>query len=199
MCWAQLTNMRFTLTFLAILVNYSVFAQKPGDAFIGITSDTAVHSHYLRFLSDSTLEISEVPRHFSIYVRDTVNYVKEQNKVKVLSKYFFFMREEINLDVEGRALVENELKIVYVRLTDFSKDFDFLYVIDGSRYIQKTGIPNSYGVIAKKYKKNKKLYARIDELAPTEETYSIELLKGYAAFKKYGYRYTYGVIELNRR
>jgi hypothetical protein len=191
--------MRFILSIIVTFTYLSVFAQKTGEVYFSISSDTTIKSHYLVFLSDSTLEVTSVPRHHSIIVRDTLSFARKMNTIVVQSKCTMLPYDRLKLVLEGRALVDSSIKLVYVRESDFAEYFDFLYIIDGMQFIQRTGIPDSYGVVKTQFKKNKKLYSKLDELAPTINTYSLEFLRGYEAFKKYGYKYTYGVIELFRK
>jgi len=105
----------------------------------------------------------------------------------------------VHLAIDGKAILDSSNKIVYVQYEDFRKRSYIIYVIDGKRYKQETDLPNAYGLINKHTKANSKLNKKLDSITNELENYTVNVYRGLAAYKKFGYSSVFGVIEVTRK
>jgi len=98
--------------------------------------------------------------------------------------------------VESKALLDTTLRTIYVQQQDFRK-YNLLYVINGVRYKQRTGMADAYGVIKGNFQDNNSLKKRLKEILPSINDYDVRVYSGLDAYRKFGYRYVFGVIELS--
>ncbi|RYY88021.1 MAG: hypothetical protein EOO15_10225 [Chitinophagaceae bacterium] len=197
--------MQRLLTLILTCITAFAFGQTKGVIYIGISSDTAHVSHFLTFLTDSTVEISSIPRHMSPSFKKVLTYTKESGDLLVRRDSaretfsgFPEFSKDFYLTAKGRALLDTFNKTVYVQERDF-KTYDLLYIIDGKRYKQKVGQVDAYGLVKKSFPENVDLKKLLSEIKPTVDTYKVKFYKGVAAYSKYGYRFVYGVVELSRK
>ena len=105
----------------------------------------------------------------------------------------------INIENDGKALLNKANKIIYVNYNDFKNDNYTTYIIDGIEYRQKDAIANSYGLLESEPKRNRKLERKLKKIQPDLNNYKVEVYKGIDAYLKFGYEKVLGVIELNRK
>jgi hypothetical protein len=98
--------------------------------------------------------------------------------------------------VESRALLDTTLRTIYVRQQDF-RNYNLLYVINGVRYKQRTGMADAYGIIKGNFQDNNSLRKTLKEIGPCINDYDVRIYKGLEAYRKFGYLYVFGVIELS--
>jgi hypothetical protein len=108
--------------------------------------------------------------------------------------FFPMVHSGFNLFFEGKALIDTIYHTIYVLFNDFKDGYDQLFIINGKRYLQKTKLPNGYGLITEHTTMNKALQKRLKKLNP--DTHLVKIYKGYEAYQKFGYNYVLGVIEI---
>ncbi len=81
----------------------------------------------------------------------------------------------------------------------FKKKQYLTYFIDNKIYKQETGLPDAYGIIRNHPKTNKELQLKIDSMKNEVDNYIVHVYKGLEAYKKFGYRCVFGVIEIKRK
>jgi len=205
---------RILIILLISLIASESYSQKLNKIYYGIVSDSISQPHYLEFKNDSVVEFKSIQRHMQPQSRAAFLYSKENgiitinsNKLKTqnaeeFNQYGFFkFSENIQLEIDGKALLDKKNKIVYVFLDDFSKAHYTTYIIDGEEFKQKNLIANSYGLVKKKMKMNRKLKKKLKTIKSDleDENYNIVVYRGIDAYLKFGYDKVLGVIELNRK
>lgn len=193
------------LLFLFFLSNYS-FSQKNASIYYGVASDTAQNNHILKFINDTLLEVSSVPKHMSKNIKINVRYKKIKDSIIIykdkidvsdsssLLKYNLkqFLNSQI-LTVEANDLINEQFDIVYIPYTVMRQKYFVTYIIDNEIYRQRYQISNTYGLLDKKYGANRKLKRKIESLNGKIKSYKI--YKGLKGYRKYGYNGVFGVIE----
>jgi len=129
------------------------------------------------------------------------NEIKKQNSKDINQYGFFQFLENVQLEIDGKALLDKKNKVVYVFLDDFKKGHYTTYIIDGEEFKQDNLIANSYGLVEKEMKMNRKLKKKLKTIKSEleNENYNIVVYKGIDAYTKFGYDKVLGVIELNRK
>jgi hypothetical protein len=106
-----------------------------------------------------------------------------------------YLRKTI-LTIEGKALIDDVNSLVYVLHKDFKKKYYLIYLIDGKIYRQQTGLSDSYGLVSNKAKDNKMLKNKMAAMKNDLHKYDLHIYKGLDAYRKFGYKSVFGVIEL---
>ena len=178
------------------------FSQKLDTKYYFFSNDTLMTDHYLTFKNDSIVEISSVPRHMWKYMIQDFKYEKFNEKIVIhndtsllLDNYGFSENKE--LTIQGNGLVNEIRKEIYVKRKDFKKTPKITMILGGKKYKVDMGETNSYGLVVKHGRKNWRLNRKLKKIRWNE--YEINVIKGYEAYKKYGYNYVFGVIEYNKR
>jgi len=174
-------------------------SQRLNEKYYFITPDSLLVDHFLTFKNDSVVQISSVPRHMWRYFERDLKYEKHGDRILInvndslqINNYGFKDKKE--LKIEGNALTNESQREVYIIRKDFDKSPDLIVRFEGIEYKVDMGESNSYGLITKSPRKNNRLQRKLKTV--DLNNYEITLIKGFDAFKKYGYRYTFGVIEL---
>jgi hypothetical protein len=105
----------------------------------------------------------------------------------------------VTLTVDNNALLDKKNLVVYVLLKDFKSSNYMTYIIDGKRYKQDLGEVNSYGLSQKNPRTNIVLKRKLKAVTNHIEDYSMNVYKGIHAYRKFGYKSVFGVIELTKR
>jgi len=155
------------------------------------------------FLNDSIVAISDIPRHMGRMARIELSYKKDDGKVvvytttnsadSIIIKDFGFSNGK-ELVYEDRALVNEINEELYVVRSDFKKNRDMFVIIDDKKYILDMGTTDGYGLVKRKPRRNWRLKWKMKSIR--KDNPEIEVLSGYDAYQKYGYRYAFGVIEV---
>ena len=190
---------------LSIFISLLSFGQKLGDYYVSIPSDSTVNCR-LRFLSDSKVEVSSVPRHMSRQLAIVFNYKSNDTIICVLpgliskqdslslytSGLNYFIKPSIKLTKIDGGFIDYNKSIIYVKQKEFGENPDVAYIIDGKTYIQDIGVTDNLGVVKKRPKTSKKLHTKLREI--DKDNYTIEIVRGLAAYKRFGIKRVYGVI-----
>jgi hypothetical protein len=198
------------LFILAFLTFSFCYGQKLNQTYCGVSSDSLYSGHQLVFTTDTTLEISTLPRHMSKQFNATFNYKRTGNKIDISTNNILpvdsialsnhgmtqFLKS-FTLVKDKRALVDNSAKMVYVLYKDFSIKYYLTYIIDGKSYKQETGLSNAYGLIKTRPKENKALKDKLASL--NLDNYTANVYLGLEAYEKFGYDNIFGVIVLKQK
>jgi len=161
--------LRILITLLIFLLASESYSQELNKIYYGIVSDSISRNHYLEFKNDSIVELTSIPRHMQSQFKMTFLYNKENGIITVtknrtleseLEKLnqngFKQFSEDIQLDIDGKALLDKTNEIVYVFLDDFKKGHYTTYIINGEEFKQKNMMTNSYGIGEREMKMNRK-------------------------------------------
>jgi hypothetical protein len=199
--------------FILTLLTFSFcYGQKLNQNYYGVSSDSLYSGHQMIFTTDTTLEISTLPRHMSKQFRINFIYKRTGKKIEVLNNKIHptdsiallqngltqFLNNVI-LTRDKRAIVDSSAKMVYVLYKDFSKRYYLTYIIDGETYKQETGLSDAYGLIKNNPTENKALKAKLASINDKLDNYSVNVYKGLDAYKRFGYESVFGVIVLRRQ
>lgn len=171
-----------------------------GDYYVPVSIDSAQGGR-LRFLTDSTVELSTLPQHLSRSLKVIYKYISTDTAIQI-SPYpintsdISPIEETILTKIEG-GFINYEKSLIYVRQKDFDKYPDIIYLIDGKRYIQDAGKQNGYGLVTKSPKINKRLKRKIKRLP--DDSFTVELVKGLNAYKRFGIKYVFGTIVITTK
>jgi hypothetical protein len=177
---------------------------------MGVSSDSVHNRHQLVFKTDSTLEITAILGHLSPLFTVNLHYKRNGNEIKLLDNTFS-QRDSQSLisyrlpqflhattfTVDQRAIVDTASNMVYVRYADFRKKYYLTYLIDGKVYQQETRLADNSGVIQNNPAENSAIKEKLASL--DLDHYQVDIYKGLAAYKKFGYNYVFGVIVLQRK
>jgi len=190
----------------------SLFSQRLRHTYRGLSSDETYQDHLLEFKSDSTLEIRTFPRHMSQGFRIILKYKKEKNKITLVDNVFSFedssklisngfkqFLREPTLIRKGNFWIDEEHKTLYASNKKFEKKYTLIYIINGKKYRQETSSPNAYGLLPNDINENKVLNDTLAALTNKMDYHTINVYKGLSAYRKYGQKYIYGVIVIERK
>ena len=204
--------LRILITLLICLITGESYSQEFNKLYYGIVSDSINRNHYLEFKNDSIVELISIRRHMQPQLRIELTYSKHDGNISInpdkineqkaeeIKQYGFnpFLTE-VFLENDGKAFLNKTDKIIYVEHNDFKNESYTTYIIDGIEYRQKDAIANSYGLLERQPKRNRKLKRKLKKIEPDIENYKIEVHKGIDAYLKFGYEKVLGVIELKRK
>ena len=189
------------------------YSQELDKIYYGIVSDSISRNHYLEFKNDSLVELSSIRRHmqkpliisFSYHTTDGLIFIESDKileaDIENLKQYGFqqFIDQIVLKQDSEKAILDESNRIVYVSLEDFRKDNYTTYVVDGIEFRQDGAMTNSYGLLEKEPKRNRKLERKLKKIDSNLEDYNIKVYKGINAYESFGYEYVLGVIELKRK
>jgi len=200
----------FPIFIISLLLSTLSYGQKIGVYYISIPSDSAINCR-LKFLSDTTIELSNVPRHMSGRLSLTFKYHQSDTTITIFTDktstgdkdwltrfgYSFFFKSNIRLTIIKDGYLDYENSLIYVEQKKPRGNYKLAYIIEGKTYIQDIGQTDGYGLIKKKPKRNRRLEKRLTEISNNPDTYNLEFLKGLRAYQKVGLKYVPGVIIIN--
>ncbi|AZQ44013.1 hypothetical protein [Nonlabens ponticola] len=203
--------LRILITLLIFLIACESYAQEFNKVYYGIASDSINRDHYLEFKNDSVVELISIHVHMQPQLRIKLTYSNNEGNILIESdqetkqdanqiKQYGFnpFLNEIHIEKDGKALLNKVDGIVYVIYDDFKNKSYTTYIIDSIKYRQENAIANSYGLLERKPKRNRKLKRKLKKIKSDLYNYQIEVYKGIDAYLKYGYDNVFGVIELKR-
>ncbi len=201
----------FILTYFLSIFSFCK-AQKLQTLYYGVSSDSLHSGHQLEFKNDTILEISTFPRHMSRQFTMTFHYNKLGKTIEIfnsnISKQDSFalanngFKQFLNRPIftcEGKAIIDNLNSLIYVVYKDFKRKYYLTYLIDNKIYKQERGLSDAYGLIKNNPTNNKVLQDKLASLKDDLNNYDLKVYKGLEAYKKFGYKSVFGVIELKRR
>ena len=201
------------ILFLSLLLCWTLsHGQKIGEYYISIPSDTLMNCR-LRFLSDTTVELSSVPRHMSRQLSIIFKYTTSDTTINILTKninsndsllltsfgYAYFNKSDIKLTKIDDGFTDFENSLIYFQQSNSKSSYKLFYIIDGRTYIQNMGQTDGYGLLKKMPKQNKELEKKLKEIIANSDKYHLEFLKGLEAYQKIGAKYVGGVIIINKQ
>ena len=206
--------LRILITLHICLISSASYSQELNKIYYGIVSDSIHRNHYLEFKNDSIVELTSILRHMQPQLRIELKYSEQNGTISINSENkdeknhnelnqfgFSAFTSGISLENDEKALLDKNNKVVYVYLDDFKKTHYTTYLIDGEEYKQENFIANSYGLIERGMKMNRKLKKKLKRIKSDleNEEYNIVVYKGIDAYLKFGYDKVMGVIELKRK
>lgn len=200
----------FLLFLLVFFISRLSFGQKIGDYYVSISIDS-IQGGRLKFLTDSTIELSSIPRHMSPSVKAVYNYKSTDSTVEILPDSVPggirpiqglltqppTIKTKIILTKIDRGFIDYSKSLIYVRQKDFGDSPDITYIVDGKTYTQDMGESDGYGLIRKRPKTNKALQRKLKSI--DKENCTIEIVRGLNAYKRYGIDKVYGVIVITSK
>lgn len=200
---------KYVTLFLLIFLVTDTLGQKLGEYYISVSMDST--QGRLKFISDTTVELSSIPRHMSSSLKTVLRYVSTDTTIEILPDttkkpntqptglYIeqLALRKKITLTKITRGFIDYNKRLIYVRQKDFPKNPDITYIVDGKSYKQDTGVTDGYGLVKKSPKTNKGLQKRLKPL--TKDNCTIEVVRGLAAYERFGIDNVYGVIVINTK
>tara|TARA_R110002012_G_scaffold319261_1_gene539237 strand:- start:3982 stop:4608 length:627 start_codon:yes stop_codon:yes gene_type:complete len=203
--------LRILIILLISLIAGQSYSQEFNKIYYGIVSDSINRNHYLEFKNDSIVELTSIRRHMQPQLRIELTYSNNEGNISIKSdqitekdaneiKQYGFIPflTGIFMENDGKAFLNKTDGIIYVMYDDFKNDSYTTYIIDGIEYRQEDAIANSYGLLEREPKRNRKLKRKLKKIEPDLKNYKIEVYKGIDAYLKFGYEKVLGVIELNR-
>lgn len=195
---------------LFTLIATHSFGQKLGDYYVSISIDSTQGGR-LKFLSDTTIELSSVPRHMSASLKTVYKYtttdmtilifpepaINQNSPKQGLYVQSFAPKTKIVLTKIDGGFIDYSKSLIYVRQKDFGDNPDIAYIIDGKTFIQDVGETDGYGLIKKIPKTNKALRKKLKEL--DKGNYTIEIVRGLNAYKKFGIERVYGAVVITTK
>lgn len=204
--------LRILITLLIFLITIKSYSQELNKIYYGIVSDSINRNHYLEFKNDSIVELTSIRRHMQPQLRIELTYsnnegnisiksdqITEQDADKIKQYGFTSFLTGIYIENDGKAFLNKTDGIIYVVYDDFKNKSYTTYIIDGIEYRQEDAIANSYGLLEREPKINRKLKRKLKEIESDLKNYEIEVHKGIDAYLKFGYEKVLGVIELKRK
>ncbi|WP_319589540.1 hypothetical protein [uncultured Draconibacterium sp.] len=193
---------KIILIILTIVTSIICYSQKLETEYYFISNDTLLVDHFLTFKNDSVVLISSVPRHMWQYFEKELKYKKLSENLTIyaddslqLDNYGFYDNKQ--LKIEGNALLNESQKDLYVVRKDFDKSPNLFIKFDGKEYKIDMGESNSYGLVTKSPKNNRRLKRAMKNI--DLDNYETKLIKGFEAYKNFGYKYVFGIIELKQK
>ena len=201
---------RSILYLLTIFVSTLSFGQKLGDYYVSISIDSTQGGR-LKFLSDSTVELSSIPRHMSPSIKAVYKYTTADTTIQVFPEpvinqdsqasglyvQSFALKTKIDLTKIDGGFIDYNKSLIYVRQKDFGDNPDMTYIIDGKIFIQDMGVTDGYGLIRKSPKTNKALQKKLKGI--DKDNCTLEIVRGLNAYKRFGIKRVYGVIVINSK
>jgi hypothetical protein len=201
---------KYYILFLFVVACLDSTAQRKGDYYVSIPIDSSVDCK-LTFLSDSTVELSNVHRHMSALFRMVFTYKGTDTTIEILqpvpgkknvsfdpSRFNYPIRPGVMLTKIDGGFLDRSRSLIYVREKNYSRNRRIAYVVNGKMYVEKMGITNGTGIVRRAPRTiSKALQKSVQTL--TAENATVEMLKGIDAYERFGIRWVYGVIVINRK
>ena len=186
------------------------FGQKVGDYYVSISIDSTQGGR-LRFLNDTTVELSSVPRHMSPSLKAVYKYTTADTTIQIFPEQLisrdtqpsglyvqsFALKTKICLTKIDGGFIDYNKSLIYVRQKNFGDNPDVAYIIDGKTFIQDMGVTDGYGIIKKSPKTNKALQKKLKDL--DKDNCAIEIVRGLNAYKRFGIKRVYGAVIITTK
>jgi len=202
---------RQTILFIiSSCISTLTFGQKLGDYYVSISIDSTQGGR-LKFLSDTTIELSSIPRHMSPSFSKVYKYIAKDSTIEILPSSDvksdtletrvqiknIALKTILSLTVINDCYIDYKNSLIYVREKDFGSNPDIAYIIDGKTYIQDAGITDGYGLVKKMPKKNIALQNKLKGI--NKDKCTIELVRGLNAYKRFGIKRVYGAVVITTK
>ncbi|WP_405377966.1 hypothetical protein [Nonlabens sp. Asnod3-A02] len=207
---------KILLLFIIVSIPSFVFSQVYNKTYYGVVSDSLFKRHMITFKNDSIVELSSIPCHFIFNdskknIKSTFNYHKRNDSISILKNdldkdeikkinelgYSQFLNN-LTLNIDKKAIVDNKNQVVYVLLSDFPETYNSTFIIDQEIFIIKNGTSNLYGMISSLTESNDQLEVKFDAAIKDviDGKKTLNSINGIEAFYKYGYNYVLGGVTV---
>ena len=133
-----------TLYFFAFFFVAVSYGQTLGDYYVSISMDSTQGGR-LKFLSDTTVELSSIPRHMSPSLKTVFKYISTDITIEILPNPItkqdiqpaviyvqpFTLDTKLTLTKIERGFIDYDKSLIYIRQKDFGDNPDIAYIIDG--------------------------------------------------------------------
>lgn len=194
----------------------SGYSQKLKKSYFGITSDSTQSRHVLIFSADSTVELNSIPRHMSRQFKLTFAYhsknemitispirLTESDRISLINHGFGMFQNTVILKIDRKALVDEHNQTVYILYKNYYPRYKILTLLDNKKFIIKASHPNSYGLVTRRDRGNIWLRLRskkmLERMAKDPDSFEVRNFSGIEAYRRFGYKYVFGVIEMSTR
>ncbi|MDJ1502490.1 hypothetical protein [Xanthocytophaga agilis] len=200
----------FAIYLVTLIACTCLYGQKSNDYYVSVSMEDDLPNCRLKFISESIIELSNIPHQKQEQVKKDFTYTTHGKTIEILPgvldtqdsmklasvRLMYFIHPSANLTrIEG-GFIDYPKSLIYVREKDFSRNPDLTYIIDGKIYVQEISIPAKNGVIEKRPKKNKALQEKLKAVKEKPDKYTIEVVKGLEAYKRFGIKMVFGVIVI---
>ena len=126
---------------------------------------------------------------------------KDSDSIVLVNNGFSQFIGRVELKLDGKPLLDEDNKVIYVLHKDFRPNYNLIYLVEGDTYKVKTSFSNSYGLLEKEGKPNtnKRLAKKINIIKQDWGNYTVRIYQGIEAYQKFGYNTILGVIEINKK
>ncbi|PJJ09839.1 hypothetical protein CLU83_3218 [Flavobacterium sp. 1] len=201
------------ILFLILVTNLNSYSQNL-NVFYNSFSSGNLKEYRMKFLNDSIVEFQNIPTHGSINFSFKIEYFKENEtviiEIKNLSeveknnlkiyKLDYLENRKITLSKNKNELIDKTNETVYVEQKILNKNYirrKSITIIDNEKIIIDRGITNSYGLIEKMPKENKKITKFLMKNVENPN-YKIENIRGLKAYENYGILGINGVCVITK-
>lgn len=196
----------FILLF-TIFFSANSFGQSLGIYYVSISIDST-RGDRLKFLSDSTVEVSTLPQHMARSQKAVFNYTKTDTIFKIFPEPVInedihetglylttpLLARQINLIKIKGGFIDYDRSLIYVRKKYLPENRDLIYIIDGKTFTQDRGESNYLGIVTKNPKRNKALQNKLKGV--NIKTCTLEYVTGLDAYKRFGIKKVSGVYVI---
>jgi len=204
----KLYLLKFLILILLSLQEISGYTQNLNNQYFRVSNENLnIYANYLTFINDTVVVFSNIYRPMEKNIRIELKYKKTKDIIEIyspknlldsidLTKYGF--KNNKKLEIVENALLDKENSDIYILRKDFKKNPDLIFVIENEKYRLDMGETDSYGLVTKSPRRNRKLERKL-KMFKDNSDFELKILKGYDAYEKYGYDYVFGVFEITRK
>ncbi|MGJ8685537.1 MAG: hypothetical protein ACSHWW_12980 [Nonlabens sp.] len=195
--------------FLLCAIQLSASNELPRGIYYGMVTDSLAQNHYIEIINDSTIKLSSINLHMRFQFEENLKFKfegrilkihKSQSDIETLRHYGLQHFSKLNeIIIADKVLLNKEYQVIYIPIKYCEKSNYTTYIIDGKEYLQKNARSNSYGLVKKRHKINRKLKRKLKHIESDLDDYEIKVYKGYNAYLKFGIDKVSGVIELIKK
>jgi hypothetical protein len=198
--------------FISILFSFNLtLGQSHADYYVAISKDSTQGGR-LKFISDTTVELSSIPRHMFPSIKRVYKYTTTDTTIVIHPDTIIEnrnnkpeglyvqdpLKSKLTLSKIKGGFIDYSKPHIYVRQKDFPKKSYMTYCIEGKFYKQDMGKTDGYGLVRKRPKTNKALRRKLKAI--DIDNFTIEIVRGLAAYERFGIDKVYGgVIVINPR
>ncbi|WBL23839.1 hypothetical protein [Zunongwangia sp. HRR-M8] len=202
------------LLLILIFLSVNTFGQKLNDFYTSFSENGIKHN--LNFDENGIVEIGSIRRHMSPFYDIVGTYHKRGDSIYIemekinsleLSKAKKFGLESFSemklvLYQNGSELIDIKNQTVYVtskRLNNKKIKRKSIAFIDNQKYTYERIVTDGYGLIRRVPRKNKRFDKALAGVLENPENYEIKVIRGLAAYEKYGLIGINGVSIMNKK
>jgi hypothetical protein len=186
--------------------------QNFGDYYVSISIIEGLQGGRLKFLSDTTVELSAVSRHMTHHLSPSFKSVFKYNTTDTTIQIFpenVISKDTqssdlyvLHIDLKAKTIltkidggfIDYGKSLIYVRQEDFGDSPGIAYIIDNRTFIHDVGVRYGTGLSRKKPTTNEALLKKLKGLDKSNCT--IEIVKGLDVYKRFGITEVYGAVVI---